>query len=443
MSAETKAPPAIEGSNAEVTDPTDLEWVDYKAALLATKDEIKRDDVPSMAAGVAFKIFLALFPSLIAAVAIFGLFTDPAQLDAYLAMLDGVMPDAALQIIQGALETDAAAGFAIGGVAAGLWAASSAAATLVKSLNRAYEVEESRNFLKQRGVALAITLSLLAAIGALIVLIIAGPQIQDLVVPDQLQGPIANVLFGIGQVLIVVAVLVAFFAFVYWLGPNRELPRWVWMSPGALLGVVGWLVASLAFTLYVQNFGNYEGNEAYAGLGGVIVLMLWLQISMMVLLIGAEFNAEVERIKAHRRDVRAGAGMGHMEELPEASAEALAAALAPAPAPAPAPATGSSRTAPASSGSAPTSSGSGSADMAPGSVGTTAALPGKPALPSLRNGTGAVPNNEIDLRAPADQASPQTRPPAEPGAGNRALMVGAATAAAAVAALVSAVRNRD
>jgi membrane protein len=325
MSADTHAAPSVEGRTGSVDDPTDLTWADYKTALMATKREIKQDDVPSMAAGVAFRIFLAIFPSLLAAVAIFGFFADPAELDTYLAQLQGVVPQDALGIIEGALEnittTEGSAAGAIGiaGILGGLWAASTAAATLVKALNRAYETEESRNFVKQRAVALAITFALLFAIASLVVLVIAGPQIQGLVVPEQLQGPIANIAFGVGQVLLVLAILVVLFAFVYWLGPNRELPAWVWMSPGALVGVVGWLVASLAFTLYVQNFGNYD-NATYAGLGSVIVLMLWLQVSMMLVLIGAEFNSEVERLKAQHEAVSSAAGMGHMDELPDVEA---------------------------------------------------------------------------------------------------------------------------
>jgi membrane protein len=430
----TSTPPSVEGSNGPVDDPTDLSWGDYKAAALATKDEIKRDDVPSMAAGVAFKIFLALFPSLIAAVAIFGFFADPAQLDTYLDRLAGVVPGDALGVIEGALanitETQAGTALtaALAGIAAGLWAASSAAATLVKSLNRAYEVEESRSFLKQRGVAIAITLGLLVTIGVVAALIIAGPQIQNLVVPEQLQGPIANIAFGVAQVVLAVAVLAVFFAFVYWIGPNRELPRWVWMSPGALVGVVGWLVASLAFTIYVQNFGNYD-NGTYAGLGSVIVLMLWLQISMMLVLIGGEFNAEVERIKAQRSDVRAGAGMGHMEELPEATDLVEGTLLVPPAGPVPLP--GDPRNA---------AEGRGQVDGV--AAGRETPVGDRAQPPPGHGRTDAMTDDgrpfEIDLRDPAPGHRSYERD-----AGGRALVAGAAVAAAAVAAVVSAVRGRD
>lgn len=326
--------PALYG-HSSFDDPTDLNWADYKVALRATKSEIKDDDLPSLAAGVAFKIFLALFPAMLAAVAIFSLVTDPGQLERYLAMLEGVVPPEALTIIGQALtnvtetEPGTAGTLLATGVLAGLWAASSAAATLVKALNRAYEAPEKRGFLKQRGVALAITFALLATIIALIALVVAGPQVQRLIVPEELQGTAVTVLFGVGQFVVVVGLLILLFAFVYWIGPNRDRPQWEWMSPGAILAVVGWLVLSLAFTLYVQNFGDYD--ETYGAIGGVIVLMLWLQLTMAILLIGAEFNAEIERLKAQYEAMQSGAGMGHLDQV---SADVPAPIVATGPAPA-------------------------------------------------------------------------------------------------------------
>ncbi len=359
MSAEPN--PALHGDRP-VDDPTDLTWADYKVALRATKSEIKEDDLPSLAAGVAFKIFLALFPSLLAAVAIFSLVTDPAQLDRYLAMLEGVVPQEGLGIIDRALtritqtEAGAAGTLAITGVLGGIWSASSAAATLVKALNRAYEVPEKRGFLKQRGVSLALTFALLATIAALIALVVAGPQVRQLVVPAELEGTAASVLFAIGQFAIVLVLLIMLFAFVYWIGPNRERPEWEWLSPGAIVAVVGWLLLSLAFTIYVQNFGNYD--ETYGTIGGVIVLMLWLQLTMAILLIGAEFNAEIERLKAQYEAVRSGAGMGHMDQSAQDEAPIVAIGAAPA-----APAVGTHR---------PDGSGSVDSDQAAEPEGATA-----------------------------------------------------------------------
>jgi membrane protein len=454
MSADTHAAPSVEGRTGSVDDPTDLTWADYKTALMATKREIKQDDVPSMAAGVAFRIFLAIFPSLLAAVAIFGFFADPAELDTYLAQLQGVVPQDALGIIEGALEnittTEGSAAGAIGiaGILGGLWAASTAAATLVKALNRAYETEESRNFVKQRAVALAITFALLFAIASLVVLVIAGPQIQGLVVPEQLQGPIANIAFGVGQVLLVLAILVVLFAFVYWLGPNRELPAWVWMSPGALVGVVGWLVASLAFTLYVQNFGNYD-NATYAGLGSVIVLMLWLQVSMMLVLIGAEFNSEVERLKAQHEAVSSAAGMGHMDELPdvEAGGDAVFGVAS-----ATLPALGAAAAGPGVDGGRGEEHAQDERTRHAGGPGSDRRDPASDRRDPVGDGVAAAGERVIRLDdGHVDPLAGAARPYGAVGArngstatkGNRAVLAGAAAAAAAIAAVVNVARRGD
>jgi membrane protein len=295
-------------------DPTDLTRDDYKLAGKSTLEEIKKDDVPSMAAGVAFKIFLAIFPAMIAAVAIFSIVIDPAGLERLLTRFSAVLPAAALELLEQPLRNLAEGGgggaglAALTGVLAGLWAATSAAATLIKALNRAYGVPESRKFLAQRGVALALTVALLVALIALVLLLVAGPQLTDALIPDALDGLGIGFLAGVARFLLAGAVLVFLFAFVYWLGPNREQPRWVWISPGSVLAVVGWLVVAGGFTLYVQTAGNYEAT--YGAIAGVVVLMLWLQLSMLVLLVGAEFNAEVEALRARNAELAAGAGFG-------------------------------------------------------------------------------------------------------------------------------------
>jgi membrane protein len=332
-------------------DPTDLTRDDYKLAGKSTLAEIKSDDVPSMAAGVAFKIFLALFPAMIAAVAIFSIVIDPAGLERLLARFSAVLPDAALELLEQPLQNLAEGGgggaglAAITGVLAGLWAATSAAATLIKALNRASGVQESRKFLAQRGVALALTVALLVALIALVVLLVAGPQLTDAVIPDQLDGLGIGFLAGVARFLLAGAVLVFLFAFVYWLGPNREQPRWAWISPGSVLAVIGWLVVAGGFTLYVQTAGNYEAT--YGAIAGVVVLMLWLQLSMLVLLVGAEFNAEVEALRARHAEVAAGAGFamaGPAELATAIPAEPAGAANAAAAAGMATPAPGRSRT---------------------------------------------------------------------------------------------------
>jgi membrane protein len=301
-----------------VDDPTDLSRRDYKAALKATFKEMKGDDVPSLAAAVAFRIFLSLFPSLLAAAAIFGLVTTPSEIVNLLEGLrGGVLPPAAVELLETPLrnlstQQEGTAGtLAVAGVLGGIWAATTAAVGLMKALSRAYDVEETRKFVKQRLVALALTAALFLGIVAMILLLVAGPQIQDALLPRNALGSGLGVLFLIARVAVALLVLVVLFAFVYYLGPNRDQPSWQWVSPGAVLGVVGWLALSAAFTLYVQTSGKY--NETYGAIAGVIVLLVWLQLTMTVLLIGAELNAELERQAQIARNTRAGAGFGLAE----------------------------------------------------------------------------------------------------------------------------------
>lgn len=306
--------------------PSELTGADAKAVAKATVAEIKSDDVPSLAAGVAFKIFLSLFPAAIAGVAIFSLVTTPADIDRFLAVIQGLdfVPQAADELIteplRALVEGDGAAGIAIAGVLGGLWAASSAAVTLIKALSRAWDVPETRKFLRQRVVAFAIMLALLLALIGLFLLLVVGLQIQAAVVPDELlRGPIPALL-AVGRLVGAVLLLMLLFAFVYWVGPDRDRPEWSWLTPGAVVGVIGWLAVGGLFTLYVRNFGNYEAT--YGALAGVIVLLLWLQLSMMMLLVGAELNNVIERVRDSKAAVAEGSGFAQSMPLSEAASDA-------------------------------------------------------------------------------------------------------------------------
>jgi membrane protein len=285
-----------------------LTWRERVGLAKRTFAAAKTDDVPSLAAGVAFKIFLSLFPAIIAAFALFALFTSGAELQALLTRLAQVAPAQVMEIIRSPLDSlvsaneNGAGGAAVAGILGGMWAASSAAVTLMKALSRAHDVEETRKFVRQRVTALVITAALFASLAVILVLLVFGAQLEELVL-DQL--PLATGveetvgwLVTAGRLLAVVAVMVVLLAFVYWIGPDRRpRPAWRWISAGAVLGVVGWLALSALFSLYTATFGNYGEASAYgAVIGGVIVLLLWLQLSMVALLLGGELNAELDKL---------------------------------------------------------------------------------------------------------------------------------------------------
>ncbi len=290
--------------------PTDLNRRDYLTALKRTFAEIKTDDVPGLAGGVAFKMFLSLFPSLLAAVAVFSIVTTPGEIAEMIEQARGVLPGAAVELINRPLEELAntktgTAGIAAAlGIATGLVSATGAAVSLMKALSRAYDVAETRKFLRQRLIGLLLTLALIVALVGIALLLVVGGQLQTSLLP----GVVPPLAYGLAAVrfVLALAVLVLLFAFVYWAGPNRDHPSWVWMSPGALFGVIGWLVVAGGFSLYAETADSYP--RTYGTIIGVVVLLIWLQLSMLVILVGAEFNAEVERMRSLH--VRVGEGAG-------------------------------------------------------------------------------------------------------------------------------------
>jgi membrane protein len=289
--------------------------------------EIRDDDVPSLAAAVAFKIMLALLPSLAAAIAIFSMLTDPNDLSRLLDNLAAFAPDAVVRFLQEPLQRlirDRAAGFAaVAGVAGGLWVASGAAVTLNRALTRAYDLQEQRRFVKARVTALLVTVALLAALIAVFVLVVAGGTIEDRVLRSlPLTGTARGVLdwvSTVGRYLLVTAGLMVLFAFIYWIGPNHgERPRFPWISPGAVVGVIGSLVVSVLFGVYTSTLGSYDTGSVYGPLGSVILFMIWLQLSMLALLLGAEVNQTL-RLRAEKRTQEAEvAGFGGELAVPAA-----------------------------------------------------------------------------------------------------------------------------
>lgn len=275
-----------------------LDRGDYRALLGDLVRYARLDDIPSLAAGVAFRIFLSLFPALFAAVAVFSLVFSGEDIVRLLTGTQFVPADIREQLEtplvrfveeagRGATLTVAA------GVLGGLWAASSAAVLLCRALTRIFGRSETRRFVKQRVTGVVIAVALFGALVALAVLLVAGGALQagllDTLGLTSAVRTLLGVVLTVGRVLLAVLVLVGLFAFVYWVGPDRPArPSFQWLTPGAVIGVTGWVVLSLLFGLYARVAG---ANPVYGALGGVIVLLLWLQLSMAVLLAGAELNA--------------------------------------------------------------------------------------------------------------------------------------------------------
>ena len=254
--------------------------------------EAQEDQVPLLAAGVAFYAFLALFPAVIATVLLYGLFADPSTIADQVNSLGGAVPEEVRKLVieQVNLSSQRATGASIGAIVAiliALWSASSGVSNLVTAISTAYDEKEERNFVKKRALALALT------VGAIIFMVIMLGLVA--VVPAVLagaSGPLAWVVQIVRWVVMALLITVAL-AVLYRVAPDRDAPKMRWVSVGALVATVLWLVASAGFSLYVAFFGNYA--KTYGALAGIVVLLFWLWITMYAILLGAEINAESEQ----------------------------------------------------------------------------------------------------------------------------------------------------
>ena len=245
-----------------------------------------------MAAGVAFYALLSLFPAIIAAVSIYGLVADPTTVRDQIARLtETLSPGTAKLVGEQIRQVTAGAGGALGlatvlGIAIALWSASSGMKALITGVNMAYDESESRKFLKLRGLALLLTLGAMVLMGIALALIVAFPAVTG-DWPTALRWT-ASIL----RWLLLTALLTAGLAVLYRYAPDRDEPRWTWVSWGSGIATLLWVVASIGFSIYATFFGNY--NKTYGALAGVIILMFWLFLSAFVVLLGAELNTEME-----------------------------------------------------------------------------------------------------------------------------------------------------
>ncbi len=281
------AQPTDRGRDAD--EPTDVPATGWKDIALRVKDEMTTDHVSLSASGVAFHAFLALAPLLVASVSIYGLVADPSNVTKLVDRLGSSVPEQLAALIEQQLTRVVESGSgalgvgAVIGILAALWSASSGMSHLMEAINIAYDEDvDDRPFWKKRGIAIGLTLLLIAFLA--IVSTILGFAVAG-------SGVVGIALF-IAATVVSALLLMALLATIYRYSPDRDEPEWSWASVGAVVAVIGWLIASALFTFYVSRFGSY--NETYGTLGAVVVVLLWMFITALVVLIGAEINAELE-----------------------------------------------------------------------------------------------------------------------------------------------------
>jgi membrane protein len=257
--------------------------------------EAKVDQVPLLAAGLAFYAFLSIFPALIACVLLYSLIADPNQIGAQVNSLGEAVPGQVRDLITQQLTAQAGKSSALGWSSAltillALWSASGGVANLMTAVNTAYDEEENRGFVKKRAIALALTVGAIVFVIVILALVAVVPALLQ---SSLFQSGVVKFLLQVARWVLLAAVITVALAIVYRVAPDRDAPKVRWVSVGAAIATVLWLVASLGFSLYVSNFGSYD--KTYGALAGIVVLLFWLWITSYAILLGAEINAESEQ----------------------------------------------------------------------------------------------------------------------------------------------------
>jgi membrane protein len=273
--------------------PSEIPRKGWRDILLRTKDEIAKDNISIIAAGVAFFFLLGLIPGLAALISIYGLIADPGQVQQQFQAVSGVLPAAAAELLTEQMSriaenTGGATLGAVLGILIALWGGSVATKNLIYALNIAYEEEERRSFIRFTVIAMVITMATVLLGVLAIGLIVALPAVLSWIGFQDNAQLIANLIRWPLLAILAIVALAALYRF----GPSREKAEWKWVSWGSIVAMVLWVIASVLFSVYVSNFGNY--NETYGSLGAVVILLLWLYISAFVVLLGAELNSEME-----------------------------------------------------------------------------------------------------------------------------------------------------
>src|ERR671927_43314 len=279
------------------------EGTDARPSLLSTVKrtftEFSEDNMSDWAAALTYYGLLSLFPALIALVSILGLFGDPATTTKTITdIVTKLGPSSAAQTFAGPVKSitahkSAAAILFIVGLGAALWSASGYVGAFMRAANVIYETPEGRPFWKLRPLQILVTLAMILMLAAVaLAIVLTGPIVGAVAGPLGV-GSTAQTVWSIAKWPVMLLVVMLMFAVLYHAAPNVKLPGFKWVTPGAIVAIVLWIVASALFAFYVANFGSYD--KTYGTLGGLVVLLMWLWISNCAILLGMELNSERER----------------------------------------------------------------------------------------------------------------------------------------------------
>jgi membrane protein len=279
--------------------PSQLGGGSWLGAVRRTLREFREDFLTDRAAALTYYGIMSIFPALLVLVSLLGLIGQSAT-QPLVSNLTGAVPGSARQILTSAIShlqsQHAAAGIAaIIGIVLGLWSASGYVAAFMRASNAIYDVPEGRPAWKTVPTRLGITIAVLLLLVASAVIVVVTGGVAQRVGHVLGIGPVAVMVWDIAKWPVLLIMVSLMFSILYWASPNAK-QGFRWVSPGGVLAVVLWLIASAAFALYVANFGHY--NKVYGSLAGIIVFLIWMWISNVAILLGAEFNAELQRGRA-------------------------------------------------------------------------------------------------------------------------------------------------
>ena len=287
------------GRGRSADTPSEIPVRGWKDIILRVYRGISDDRILLVAAGVTFYALLAIFPGIAALISIYGLYADPASIANHLDTMANVAPGGAIDLLREEMTRLASQGGAtlglsfLGSLAISLWTANSGVKAIFDALNIVYGEDEKRSFLKLNAITLFVTLGIVVFILLTLAAVVAVPvALTYIPLPE-----VTALVVIIGRWPILFVLVTTALAVLYKYGPSRTEPRWRWITWGSVSAAIFWLAASVLFSWYVASFGSY--NKTYGSLGAVIGFMTWIWISIIVVLVGAKLNAEMEHQTVH------------------------------------------------------------------------------------------------------------------------------------------------
>jgi membrane protein len=307
-SGEGQPTPHPEVVEPRLDDPAlgDLSGRDRRAIVIRGVKEANADHVTNLAQAIAYCGFLAIPSALLVGLGLFAELAGKSTVDSLMNKLSSVMPQSAIDLLSSSLTrtTESGGGIVmiVVGVLLALWSLTGAMQTVMWAMNIAYERDETRGFVRRRLIALAMVLCCVFAVALVFGLLILGPFVSDWIGRSIGEPTIVNWVWWTAQWPILIVGLMAAFATILWLAPDSSPSRWTFLTPGAVVAVIVWLLASAGFAIYANGFSSY--NKTWGALSAAIVMLVWLWLSAVALLVGGEINSEAERSRRLREEPR-------------------------------------------------------------------------------------------------------------------------------------------